>query len=92
MKTSDWNRLIASAVLWLSTAAMAADTLKIAYIDPLSGPFANVGEMQYRAFKYSIDLVNARGGVLGGTKLELVAFDSKGNSQDSLLADRKSVV
>ena len=86
MKTSNWNRLIASAVLWLSTAAMAADTLKIAYIDPLSGPFANVGEMQYRAFKYSIDLVNARGGVLGGTKLELVAFDSKGNSQDSLLA------
>ena len=35
----------------------AAETIKIAFIDPLSGPFANVGEMEVRAFQYSIDLI-----------------------------------
>jgi ABC-type branched-subunit amino acid transport system substrate-binding protein len=29
---------------------MAQDTIKIAYIDPLSGAFANVGDMGYRHF------------------------------------------
>lgn len=65
--------------------AAAADTIKIAFIDPLSGAFANVGEMEVRAYQYAIDLVNARGGVLSGTKFELVTFDNKANPQDSLL-------
>ena len=46
--------------------------------------------MEVRAFQYAIDLVNARGGVLGGAKLELVTFDNKGNPQDSLLALRQA--
>src|SRR5690242_19922614 len=69
-----------------SVTGFAAEPLKIAFIDPLSGPFANVGEMEVRAYQYAIDIVNARGGVLGGTRLELVAFDNKANPQDSLLA------
>jgi branched-chain amino acid transport system substrate-binding protein len=64
--------------------------VKIAFIDPLSGPFANVGEMEVRAYQYAIDQVNARGGVLGGTKLELVTFDNKANPQDSLLAFKQA--
>ena len=35
--------------------------------------------------------MNARGGVLGGTKLELVTFDSKGNPQEALLAFKQAV-
>lgn len=81
------TRILAAAVLALiAMGAIAADTVKIAFIDPLSGPFANVGEMEVRAYQYAIDVVNARGGVLGGTKLELVAFDNKANPQDALLA------
>ena len=87
MRTTRWTRLLARAVLLVVPAgAIAADTVRIAFIDPLSGPFANVGEMEVRAFQYAIDLLNARGGVLGGTKLELVTFDNKANPQDSLLA------
>ena len=41
--------LAALAVGWMSVAVNAADTVKIAFIDPLSGPFANVGEMEVRA-------------------------------------------
>ncbi len=87
MGTSRRARLLAGVVLiGIPVGVIAADTVRIAFIDPLSGPFANVGEMEVRAFQYAIDLVNARGGVLGGTKLELVPFDNKANPQDSLLA------
>ena len=64
----------------------AADTVRIAFIDPLSGTFANVGQAEVRSYQYAIDGMNARGGVLSGTTLELVTFDSKGNPQDALLA------
>ncbi len=86
MKVSAIRILVAIALLLQLAPAWPADTIKIAFIDPLSGPFANVGEMEVRAYRYAIDSVNARGGVLGGIKLELVAFDSKANPQDALLA------
>lgn len=81
--------IIAFAFLLQSLAilpAVAAETIKIGFIDPLSGAFANVGEMEVRAYQYAIDLVNARGGVLGGTKFDLVTFDNKANPQDAVLA------
>ena len=91
MKTPICKWVMAGAVLACTlTGAAAAQSVRIAFIDPLSGPFANVGEMEVRAFQYAIDQVNASGGVLGGTKLELVTFDNKGNPQDSLLALRQA--
>ena len=71
--------------MWLVTASgqTAADTIKIAVIDPLSGPFANVGEAMVRHVQLSADAINARGGVLGGTKLEVIALDSKSNPQEA---------
>jgi branched-chain amino acid transport system substrate-binding protein len=82
-----WAGLLLTAC---SASGFAAEPVKIAFIDPLSGPFANVGEMEVRAYQYAIDQVNARGGVLGGTKLELVTFDNKANPQDSLLAFKQA--
>jgi branched-chain amino acid transport system substrate-binding protein len=75
----------------VSVPAGAAETIKIAVIDPLSGPFANVGEAMVRHVQLAIDLVNARGGVLGGTKFELVALDSKSNPQEAQLALKQAV-
>ncbi len=66
-------------------SAAAADTIKIAHIDPLSGPFALIGESASRMIQASIDEVNAKGGVLGGSRFELVNFDSKGSPQDAIL-------
>ena len=83
--------VFASAVLSCASAiALAADTVRIAFIDPLSGPFANIGEMEVRLFQYAIDLVNARGGVAGGIKLELATFDNKANPQDALLVFKQA--
>lgn len=79
------------ATLAVSSASWTAENIKIAFIDPLSGPFANVGEMQARAFQFEINGLNARGGVLNGTKFELATFDSKLNPQDASIALKQAI-
>jgi len=75
---------IAFAALLATGAAQAQQpTYKIAYIDPLSGPFANVGELMLTHIQYAVEDINAKGGVLGGTKLQLLQFDSKLSAQES---------
>ncbi|MET3443398.1 ABC-type branched-subunit amino acid transport system substrate-binding protein [Variovorax paradoxus] len=73
-----------ASLLALAGAAQAQQqTYKIAYIDPLSGPFANVGELMLTHTQYAIEEINAKGGVLGGTRLQLLQFDSKLSAQES---------
>lgn len=69
----------------------AQDTIRIAYIEGLSGPFANVGEIGLRHYQIAIEAINSRGGVLGGTRLEVVPFDSKTNPQEALLVLRQAI-
>jgi branched-chain amino acid transport system substrate-binding protein len=78
-----------SALLSLVLSAAAADTVKIAFIDPMSGPFASTGELMANHFRAAIDEINARGGVLGGKKMELVAFDNRMSPQESLIILKK---
>ena len=81
--------LVLSA-LAVSFSVHAADPIKIAVIDPLSGPFANVGEAMVRHVQIAADRINARGGVLG-TKFEVIALDSKSNPQEAQLALKQAV-
>ncbi len=74
------------AMLQLGGSAFAADTIKIGFLDPLSGPFANVGEHGAREALLAIEGVNAAGGVLGGTKFDLVTFDTKSSPQEALIS------
>ena len=68
MKRTMWSKLVCTiAMSLLGTWTMAADTIKIAHIDPLSGPFALVGDSLSRLLQAAIDEVNAKGGVLNGT-------------------------
>ena len=61
--------------LCLSAApALAQDTIKIGYIDPLSGGGGSVGEGGLKIFNFLAEDVNASGGV-NGKKLEIVPFD-----------------
>ena len=53
------------ATLSASGAARAEDTIKIAYIDPLSGPGATVGEVGLKVFRFLADEINAKGGAAG---------------------------
>jgi len=63
--------------------AFAAETIKFALIEPLSGPFANIGNNGLRGFVAEFDRINARAGVLG-RNLELISFDNKSNPQETV--------
>jgi branched-chain amino acid transport system substrate-binding protein len=62
----------------------AADPVRIALNMPMSGPFANVGELYVKNSQFIVDAINARGGVLGH-KMEIVAFDNQNSPQEALL-------
>ena len=72
----------------LAAPAWAQGTLKIAYIDPLSGGAASAGILGQKHFNYFVDKINAAGGV-NGQKLEVVAFDNKVNPQETLIILKK---
>ncbi|WP_239450552.1 branched-chain amino acid ABC transporter substrate-binding protein [Loktanella sp. S4079] len=70
----------------LTTSASYADTIKIAFIDPLSGPFAATGENAYHLFQYAVDaVVNDQGGVLDGDTFELIGLDNKISATETLI-------
>jgi branched-chain amino acid transport system substrate-binding protein len=82
-------------VLLSTLAAMATahaqpartEPVRLALIEGLSGPFANAGEAVFRNLLWAVERVNQRGGVRIGTgtrPLELVRFDSKGNTEEAL--------
>ena len=71
-------------------AAMAQETLKIGYIDPLSGGGASVGEVGLKTFQFLADELNAKGGIQG-KKVEIVPLDNKTNPQESLIQAQKAI-
>jgi branched-chain amino acid transport system substrate-binding protein len=87
------RKLVMAAALVLPMfggAAMAQDTLKIGYIDPLSGGGASIGEGGLKTFQFLADELNAKGGILGH-KIEIVPMDNKTNPQESLVQAQKAV-
>jgi branched-chain amino acid transport system substrate-binding protein len=82
----------ASFAAWLApgVTAQAEDTIKLGYIDPLSGGGASIGEGGLKTYQYLADEVNAEGGV-NGKKLEIVGFDNKTNPQESLIQAQKAI-
>ncbi|NDY91416.1 branched-chain amino acid ABC transporter substrate-binding protein [Ideonella sp. TBM-1] len=65
----------------------AAEPIRLAMIETLSGPLANAGEAVWRNLHWAVERVNARGGVRlpgGARPLALVRMDSKGNPEEAL--------
>ena len=67
-----------------ATPAAPAQTIKIAYVDPLSGPFAGVGSNLLKHFQFSVDLLNAQQATGPGVKFEMATFDNKASPQETL--------
>lgn len=74
----------------MAAGAAQADTVKIGYIDPLSGAFANVGDSGKRHFEFFAEKINEKGG-LNGDMIEIVAFDNKINPKESLIQLQKAI-
>ncbi len=65
-----------------AASAQTGQTVKIGFIDPLSGPFANVGQNQLKSFQFIAEQLNRKNAA--GVKFEIVPFDNKGSPQESL--------
>ena len=73
-----------------SCSNVEQDPIRIATIQPLTGPFALQGEELAKQFIAAADLLNAQGGVYEGRKIEIGPLDGKATVQDSLLALRQA--
>ncbi len=69
--------------------AQAGQTVKIGFIDPLSGPFANVGQNQLKSWQFMTEQFNKKNAA--GVKFEMVPFDNKGSPQESLNVLRAAI-
>lgn len=84
------RRLIALSTLAVASLAaggahaQAGQTVKIAWLDPLSGMLANIGQNSLRTFQYMAEKVSADNPA--GVKFEIVSFDNKLSPQESLTA------
>ena len=62
-----------------------SDSITIAGVFHMSGPFAFIGELGKLHLQYAVDQINQNGGVLNNRKIELKIFDDKGSPQESLV-------
>ncbi|RJF92342.1 branched-chain amino acid ABC transporter substrate-binding protein [Noviherbaspirillum saxi] len=67
----------------LAGPATFAENVKIAFLDPLSGPFAPVGMNFMRSWQYAAELANNQKWA-GAHTFEIVGFDNKASPQESL--------
>src|SRR5689334_5675195 len=72
--------LIAAALIGVSTAAIAADAIKIGVSGPFTGGSAPMGVSMRDGVKLAVTEINAKGGVLG-RKLELIERDDEAKNE-----------
>ncbi|MDN3516993.1 branched-chain amino acid ABC transporter substrate-binding protein [Aquisalimonas lutea] len=63
-------------------SAQSGDPIRIAYIEPLSGPFANVGDAGLKHFRFAADRINDEGGIMG-RPVEIVPMDNSQSPSES---------
>ena len=83
------NALLSAVVFAAFTApALSAETVKIAFIDPLSGGAAATGENGLRHYQFIAEYLN---GKQKDFKFEVTGYDNKVNPQESLVAAQKAI-
>jgi len=78
----------AASLIALTVPAVAAETVKIAFIDPLSGGAASTGENGLKHYQYLAEYLN---GKQSDYKFEVTGYDNKVNPQESLVAAQKAI-
>lgn len=86
MTTTPFRPLVLALSLAAAFAAplALADTVKVAFIDALSGPFAPIGLNQLRSYQDFAATATEQNWTGGKHKIEFVGFDNKASPQESL--------
>jgi branched-chain amino acid transport system substrate-binding protein len=77
--------LLATAALLACAPILHAEVIKIAFIEVLSGPFANAGKSSLNQLREVVFQLNAKAKGADPT-FEIIAFDGKGSPQESTTA------
>lgn len=62
--------------LILAAGASAADTIKLAVMEPFSGNFKDIGDRYAEGVQYAAEVINAKGGI-NGKKVEVILVDTE---------------
>jgi branched-chain amino acid transport system substrate-binding protein len=81
---------LAAVAASLSFAAVAQETLKIGAIFSTSGPGAFLGVPEERGLKLKVDEINRAGGI-NGRKIEIVQYDTEGNTTKAAQLARRLI-
>jgi branched-chain amino acid transport system substrate-binding protein len=80
------------AALASAAPASAAEPIRVGYLGPLTGIFAQAGKDMLDGLKMSLEQVNYQiGGQAGGRKIELIEEDTEGNPATAVAKYRKLV-
>ncbi|MDD9890603.1 MAG: ABC transporter substrate-binding protein, partial [Gammaproteobacteria bacterium] len=93
MRTSHLLRnFILSLPLLISSNSFAQEPVRIAFMDPLTGAFASIGNSGLKQLEFAADyLYNSKGGILGGRMIEIVPLDNKQSPTESQIQFRRAV-
>jgi branched-chain amino acid transport system substrate-binding protein len=85
--------LALAGLVWMAAAsaawAQAGQTVRIAFIDPLSGPMADIGRNSLRSWEF---VAHQQGGRKpAGVRFVVAPFDNKGSPQESLNALKAAI-
>ncbi len=85
-----WTSAALAAAFAFAAGAVSAGTLKMAFIDPLSGPMGASGGAAFTTFQLAAEKINAAGGV-NGDQIEIVGYDNKVSPKESLVQLQKAI-
>jgi branched-chain amino acid transport system substrate-binding protein len=91
MRFRHFLSFILAAAASVPLGASAADSIKIGFPIPLSGPTATYGVPILKGAEMAVAEINAKGGVLG-RKLELMSRDSKANADEAVRLARELII
>ena len=77
--------IVLAALMLLTAAASAEDTIKIGLYGTITGTNALAGEMLQKGAELALDQVNAAGGI-NGVMLELVPYDDQSTPEGAVKA------
>ena len=79
-------------VFIISSTSSAQEPVRIAFMDPLSGTFASIGNTGRTILEFAVDyFYNSKGGILGGRMIEVVSLDNKQSPNETQLQFRRAV-
>ena len=79
-----FRNFVLSILLVFSSYTLSQEPVRIAFMDPLTGAFASIGNSGLKQLQFAADyLYNSKGGILGGRMIEIVPLDNKQSPTES---------